>query len=125
MTIAAVIGAWRHIVWIWITYDETRTVTARASGSFQSLVPPMTRKSSPIAQPTNTLMMRLLNIWAALFTSGSDAASIEAMAQIGLVSATYRSMNHTRAEAMNTLTANRIPTGPGCGKLGPMTHASP
>jgi len=55
----------------------------------------------------------------------ADDATIEAMAQIGLVSATYSSMNQTRAEAMKTLTANRIPSGPGCGKLGPMVYDLP
>src|SRR6267378_7124319 len=107
---AAVIGACRHIVGIWMTYDEMRTVTASAIGSFHSLGPPMTTKTRPTTQPTSTLMMRLLNIRTASVTWGSDAAIIEAMAQIGLVSARFASAYQTMAVAMHTLSAKRIPT---------------
>ena len=106
---AAVIGAWRHIVGMWMTYDDTRTVTARARGSFHSVGSPTTRKNRPTAQPTSTLMMRLRNMRTASFTWGSEAAIIEAMAQIGLVSAMLASAYQTMVDAMNTLTANRIP----------------
>src|SRR5262245_17982389 len=87
MTMAAVIGAWRHIVWMWTTYDEMRTVTASASGRLNSLAPSTRRKNRPTAQPISTLMMRLRNMRAASFTWGSDAATIEAIAQMGFVSA--------------------------------------
>ena len=55
-------------------------------------------------------MMRLLNMRAASFTWGSEAAIIEAMAQIGLVSAMFASAYQTMVVAMNTFRANRIPT---------------
>ena len=44
MTMAAVIGACRHIVGMWMTYDEMRTVTASAIGSFHSVGPPTDQK---------------------------------------------------------------------------------
>ena len=75
-----------------ITYDDNRTVAARASGGFHSLDPPTIRNSRPTLQPTNTLVMRHLNIRAASFTSGSDAAIIDAIAQIGLVSTIFSSV---------------------------------
>src|SRR4029077_6423276 len=90
-------------VGMWMTYDETRTVTASAGGSFHSVGSPATRKRRPTAQPSSTLMMRLLNMRAASFTWGSDAAIIEAMAQIGLVSAMFASVFQTIVEAMNTV----------------------
>src|SRR5882757_10769170 len=106
---AAVIGACRHIVGMWMTYDEMRTVAARAIGSFHTLGPPMITKIRPTAQPTSTLMMRLLNIRTASVTWGSDAAIIEAMAQIGLVSAMFASTYQTMLVAMKTFSAKRIP----------------
>src|SRR6516165_9442970 len=110
MTMAAVIGAWRHMLGIRTTYDESRTVAARASGSFHSLDLPTIRKSKPTAQPTSTFAMRHLNIRAASLTSGSDAAIIEAIAQIGLVSTIFSSVYQRIVEAIKTLMANRIPT---------------
>src|SRR5258708_7493834 len=103
-------GPGRHIVGMWMTYDEMRTVTASAIGSFHSLGPPMTTKIRPTTQPTRTLMMRLLNIRIASVTWGSDAAIIEAMAQIGLVSAILSSAYQTMMEAMHTFRAKRMPT---------------
>src|SRR5499426_1158216 len=96
---------------ILITYDEMRTVAARANGSFHSLDPPAMRNTKPTQHPTSTFVMRHLNIRAASFTSGSDAAIIDAIAQIGLVSRTFSSVYQTIVVAINTLTANRIPTG--------------
>src|SRR5262245_40649664 len=55
-------------------------------------------------------MMRLRNIRTASRTCGSEAAIIEAIAQMGLVSATRTSRNHRIAEAMNTLAAKRTPS---------------
>jgi hypothetical protein len=78
-------------------------VAARASGSFHSLDPPTIRNSRPTLQPTNTLVMRHLNIRAASFTSGSDAAIIDAIAQIGLVSTIFSSVYQRIVEAMKTL----------------------
>src|ERR1700730_5405875 len=95
---------------MWMTYDEMRTVTARASGSFHSVGPPRITKNRPTAQPTSTLIMRLLNIRTASVTCGSDAAIIEAMAQIGLVSAMFSSTYQTMVVAMKTFSAKRIPT---------------
>jgi hypothetical protein len=54
--------------------------------------------------------MRHLNIRAASLTSGSDAAIIDAIAHIGLVSTILSSVYQRIAEAIKTLTANRIPT---------------
>ena len=48
------------------------------------------RKSSPTAQPTSTLTTRLRNMRTASFSCGSEAAIIEAMAQIGFVSVMRR-----------------------------------
>src|SRR5262249_58661399 len=124
MTMAAVIGACRNIVWTWITYDEMRTVTARAIGSFHSLEPPTRRKTSPTAQPTTTLIMRLRNIRCASRIWGSDAATIDAIDQIGLVSATWRSRYQRIAVAMNTLIANRTPSRSCLAKDGHLTIAS-
>src|SRR6516162_2902993 len=95
---------------ILITYDESRTVAAKASGSFHSLEPPTIRKSKPTPQPTSTLVMRHLNIRAASFTSGSDAAIIDAIAQIGFVSRILSSVYQTTVDATKTLRAKRIPT---------------
>jgi hypothetical protein len=75
MTMAAVIGASRHIVWMWITYDEMRSVTASASGSFHSLDPPTRRKSKQTPQPTGTLTMSLRNIRAASCTGARTLRS--------------------------------------------------
>src|SRR4051794_5401927 len=83
MTTAAVIGACRHIVLMRTTYEDTRTVVANASGRIQGSVPPRTRKTRPAAPPTTTLTRRLLNIRRASTGCGSDAAIIDAMAQIG------------------------------------------
>src|SRR5262249_39802799 len=124
MTMAAVIGACRHIVWTWITYDETRTVTARASGSFHSLEPPTRRKTSPTAQPTTTLIMRLRNMRCASRTWGSAAATIDAIAQLGFLSATWRSRYQGIAVAMNTLIANRTPSRSCLTNEGHLTIAS-
>ena len=69
-----------------------RPSTASASGSFHSRRSADDHEESGRrAQPTSTLMMRLLNMRTASFTWGSDAAIIEAMAQIGLVSAMFAS----------------------------------
>src|ERR1700681_546696 len=56
MTIAAVIGAWRHITWIRTTYDASSTVIASAKGSFHGVGSPTARKTSPTAQPTRVLI---------------------------------------------------------------------
>jgi hypothetical protein len=55
-------------------------------------------------------MMRHLNIRAASTTSGSDAAIIEAMAQIGLVSANRDSVYQVMVDPIKTLIAKRIPS---------------
>src|SRR4029077_2183185 len=108
-TMAAVIGACRHIVGMRTRYVDTRTVTASAYGSFHSLDPPTTSKNRPTPQPTSTLMMRARNIRAASFTWGSEAEIIDSMAQIGFVSTMSRSTYHKIVDPMNTLTANRTP----------------
>src|SRR5262249_40616662 len=54
-------------------------------------------------------MMRLLNIFTASVTCGSEAATIEAIDQIGLVSARCWSTYQTMVEAMKTLMAKRTP----------------
>src|SRR5262252_968042 len=92
-----------------ITYDDRRTAAASASGKFHSLDPPTIRKSRPTPQPTSTFVMRDLNIRAASLTSGSDAATIEAIAQIGFVSRVLSSVYQTIADATKTLRANRTP----------------
>src|SRR6516165_9067332 len=124
MTMAAVIGACRHIVWTWITYDEMRTVTARASGSFHSLEPPTRRKTSPTTQPTRTLIMRLRNMRCASRTWGSEAATMDAIDQIGFVSAMWRSRYQRIAVAMKTLIANRTPSRSRLANAGHLTIAS-
>ena len=55
-------------------------------------------------------MIRLRNIRRASSGSGSDAATIEAIAQIGLVSPIAFSVNQTIDVAMKTLIAKRTPT---------------
>src|SRR5262249_11391383 len=57
-------------------------------------------------------------IRAASRTWGSDAATIEAIDQMGFVSATWRSRYQRIAEAMKTLTANRTPSRSRLTKLG-------
>src|SRR5262245_7495724 len=69
-------------------------------------------------------MMRLRNIRIASCTRGSDAATIEAMDQIGLVSATTRSKYQRIAEAMKTLTAKRTPSRSWLAKPGHFMVAS-
>src|SRR6478672_13588353 len=81
MTIAAVIGAWRHITWIRTTYDASSTVIASAKGSFHGVCSPTARKISPTAQPTRVLIKRLRNILSPCFTTGSLDAIIDAIAQ--------------------------------------------
>ena len=84
MMIAAVIGACsHHDPCARTTYLESRTVTASASGSLQSLLPPITRNNSPTTQPTAALVMRPQNVFTACLTSGWLAAIIELIAQMG------------------------------------------
>src|SRR5215467_10028009 len=92
-----------------LPYDDTKTVVAIASSNFHSLDTPMIRKCRPTPEPTSTFVMRHLNIRAASLTSGSDAAIIEAIAQIGLVSRILSSVYQTIADATKTLRANRTP----------------
>ena len=107
-TMAAVIGACRHIVGMRTRYVDTRTVTASANGSFHSLDPPTTSKNRPTPQPTSTLMMRaehprrLLHLRVGSRDHRCDA-------QIGFVSTMSRSTYHNIVDPMNTLTANRTP----------------
>jgi hypothetical protein len=83
---------------------------ANAIGSFHSLVPPMTTKINPTAQPSNTFMRRLLKIRTASFTWGSEAATIEAMAQIGFSSsAMCVSTYQVTVVPIKTFTANLTP----------------
>jgi hypothetical protein len=61
-------------------------------------------------QPTPTFIMRLLNMRVACVTCGSDAATMDAMAQIGSVLAMCSITYHTMMVAIATLKANRMPT---------------
>src|SRR5262249_29594756 len=110
MTTAAVMGACRHIVLIRMTYDETSTVAARASGRIQSSVPPRRRNTSPAALPTATFIKRHLNRRRASSGSGSEAATMDAMAQIGLRSPIACRTFQTIVVASATLMAKRSPT---------------
>jgi hypothetical protein len=105
ITMAVVIGAWRHMVLMRITYDEINTVRASAKGIFQWPWPPMRSRPRPTTQPTSTLTSRLRNRRRASSGCGSEAATIEAIAQIGLLSPICFSVNQTMVVAMKTLTA--------------------
>src|SRR5688572_26471882 len=106
---AAVIGAWRHIVLTRTKYAETSTAVEIAKGNSHSLPLPRTRNSIPTAQPTSTLITRLRKKRRASSGIGSEAATIEAMAQIGLSFVNSFITVQTIVVAMKTLTANRAP----------------
>ena len=61
-------------------------MTPSATGTIRGLPLPSKRKANPTTQPTSTLMMRLRKSWRACLGSGSEAATKEAIAQIGVVS---------------------------------------
>ena len=67
-------------------------------------------KEESVALPTATLIKRHLNIRRASSGCGSDAAIIDAMAQIGLPSPIVVRTCHTMVVAIATLIANRIPS---------------
>src|SRR6516164_853311 len=87
-----------------------RTVAASANGSSQSVECPTTRTDRPTAQPTMALTMRPKKTRSACCTTGSVAAIIDAIAQMGLASATSFKTSHTRVVPTKTLTANRTPS---------------
>src|SRR5499427_2150147 len=93
-----------------MTYDETSTVAASANGRIQSSVPPRRRNTSPAALPTATFIKRHLNRRRASSGSGSEAATIDAMAQIGLRSPIACRTFQTIVVASSTLMAKRSPT---------------
>src|SRR5262249_36643434 len=64
------------------------------------------------------------NMRCASRTWGSDAATIDAIDQIGFVSATWRSRYQRIAVAMNTLIANRTPSRSCLANEGHLTIAS-
>jgi hypothetical protein len=66
-------------------------------------------RPKPTKQPTSTLTSRLRNGRRASSSTGSEAATIEAIAQIGLLSLSSFSVNQTMVVAMKTLMANREP----------------
>src|SRR5664279_2082330 len=105
MTKAALMGACRHMVGMRTTYDESRTVTAMATGNMTTWVPPMAIKTRPTAQPTKVLIRRARKVSMACFMTGSLVATMELMAQIGLVSANSCTSIHKIAVAMKMLTA--------------------
>src|SRR6185436_11174829 len=116
ITIAAVIGACRHIVLMRTTYIETRTVAARASGSTQACGPPTIRKMRPDAPPTATLARRHLNMRRASPGCGSDDAIIDAIAQIGFASLRARRVCQTIVVPTATLRANNHPSNRSYGR---------
>jgi len=87
MTNAALIGVCRHMVLIRTTYEDSKTVTAMASGGMINLVPPMAMNKSPTSQPTSELMIRARNVNTACVINGSLVAAMELIAQIGSLSA--------------------------------------
>src|SRR4029077_10175256 len=105
MTMAAVMGACRHIAFTLITYEESRTVADNARGSFHSLDPPTSRKRSPVAQPRRALRIRPWKFTTASFTWGSIDAIIALIAQIGLVLAPNRSRSHRTVVPTKIFTA--------------------
>src|SRR4029079_518555 len=109
ITTAAVIGACRHIVFILTTKEEIKTVTASAIGNIQSCAFPTNRKTNPIAHPTSTFDNLALNILFASSGCGSEAATIDAIAQIGFLSPiNFKVYQHIAVE-IATLIANLIP----------------
>src|SRR5215813_4941912 len=105
MTNAALMGACRHMVEMRSTYDDSKTVTAMASGSIISLVPPMAMNKSPTMQPMRVLAIRERKINTACFMAGSLVATIELIAQIGSYPDISWTSSHSTAVAKNILTA--------------------
>jgi len=86
-TRAAVVGAIRQYLGTVNTYDETRTVAPKASGSATYLGPATSTKTSPMTPPMQVFAMRAWKLTRAACSCGSVHAIIELMAQTGLVSA--------------------------------------
>src|SRR5580700_1240180 len=105
MTNAALIGPCRHMVGMRTTYEDSKTVTAIASGRVISLVPPMAMNTSPTRQPTSVLVIRARKISIACFIAGSLVATIELIAQMGLASAILCTRTQSIAVAKKMLTA--------------------
>src|SRR6478736_1488808 len=85
------------------------TAVESAKGSSQSLPLPRITNPIPTAQPTSTLMTRLRKNRRASSGSGSEAATIEAIAQMGLPASSAFITVQTIVDAMNTFTAKRKP----------------
>src|SRR5215469_11461555 len=86
-TRAAVVGAIRQYRGTLNTYEETRTVAPRASGSTTCLGPATRTKTRPMAPPMQVLARRAWKLIRVDCKCGSVHAIIELIAQTGLVSA--------------------------------------
>jgi len=86
-TRAAVVGAIRQYLGTSNTYEETRTVAPRASGSTTCLGPATSTKTRPLAPPMHVLARRAWKLIRVDCKWGSVHAIIELMAQTAFVSA--------------------------------------